>query len=109
MQLRSGSKEAVEELVRWVSRAFLHMIFRDGFFHCDPHPGNLLVDSTGRIGIIDFGMNKRMSPRLLAAIRANVRATVQRNPEAHADSLIEAGIVRSEDREPVVGIGSSVI
>ena len=36
----------VEELVRWVSRAFLHMIFRDGFFHCDPHPGNLLVDST---------------------------------------------------------------
>ena len=99
---RSDSGAVVEELVRWVSRAFLHMIFRDGFFHCDPHPGNLLVDSSGRIGIIDFGMNKRMSPQLLAAIRANVRATVQRNPEAHADSLIEAGIVRSEDREAVV-------
>ncbi len=99
---QSDSREGVEELVRWVSRAFLHMIFRDGFFHCDPHPGNLLVDSTGRIGIIDFGMNKRMPAQLLAAIRANVRATVQRNPEAHADSLIEAGIVRSEDREPVV-------
>ena len=33
-----------EEIAAWAVRAFLHMIFRDGFFHCDPHPGNLLVD-----------------------------------------------------------------
>ena len=37
------------------SRAFLHMIFRDGFFHCDPHPGNLIVEPCGRIAIVDFG------------------------------------------------------
>ena len=34
-----------EDLVAWASRAFLHMMFRDGFFHCDPHPGNLIVDA----------------------------------------------------------------
>lgn len=97
-----GVEASVDELVRWVSRAFLHMIFRDGFFHCDPHPGNLLVDSTGRIGIIDFGMNKRISPTVLAAVRENVRATVQRDPDRYADSLIEAGIVRAGDRQPVI-------
>ncbi len=97
-----GADKSVDELVRWISRAFLHMIFRDGFFHCDPHPGNLLVDSTGRIGIIDFGMNKRMSPVVLAAVRENVRATVQRDPDRYADSLIEAGIVRARDRQPVI-------
>ena len=99
---REGVEASVDELVRWVSRAFLHMIFRDGFFHCDPHPGNLLVDSTGRIGIIDFGMNKRISPTVLAAVRDNVRATVQRDPDRYADSLIEAGIVRAGDRQPVI-------
>lgn len=32
------------------------MIFVDGFFHADPHPGNLFIESDGRIGLIDFGM-----------------------------------------------------
>ena len=32
------------------------MIFEDGFFHADPHPGNLFIEAGGRIGLIDFGM-----------------------------------------------------
>lgn len=32
------------------------MIFDDGFFHADPHPGNLFIEPDGRIGLIDFGM-----------------------------------------------------
>ena len=32
------------------------MIFDDGFFHADPHPGNLFIEPGGRIGLIDFGM-----------------------------------------------------
>jgi len=84
-------------LVVWTSRAFLHMMFRDGFFHCDPHPGNLLVDSEGRIVIVDFGMNKRVAAELRAAIRKNVIASVQRDPELYAASLVDAGVVRECD------------
>jgi predicted unusual protein kinase regulating ubiquinone biosynthesis (AarF/ABC1/UbiB family) len=87
----------LSNLVLWTSRAFLHMMFRDGFFHCDPHPGNLLVDAEGRIIIVDFGMNKRVAAELRAAIRKNVIASVQRDPDLYAASLLEAGIVRECD------------
>jgi ubiquinone biosynthesis protein len=85
------------ELVLLVSRAFLHMMFRDGFFHCDPHPGNLMVTRDGRVGIIDFGMNRRIEPHVLAAVRRNVLASVRRDPELYAASLVEAGIVGAPD------------
>ena len=67
------------ELVRWIARAFLHMMFRDGFFHCDPHPGNLMLTPDGRIGIVDFGMHRRIAPEVLAAVRENLLASVRRD------------------------------
>ena len=36
--------------------AFFQQVFRDGFFHADMHPGNLFVDETGRVSIVDFGI-----------------------------------------------------
>ena len=36
--------------------AYIRQIFRDGFFHADPHPGNLLVAPDGRLIFLDFGM-----------------------------------------------------
>jgi ubiquinone biosynthesis protein len=53
--LTPGSPEAqhaVEELVR----AAVKQVFIDGFFHGDPHPGNVLVDDGGRVCLIDFGL-----------------------------------------------------
>ena len=80
-----------EEIARWAVRAFLHMIFRDGFFHCDPHPGNLLVDAEGRIGIVDFGMNKRLAPAVMAMLRENLLATVTRDARALRPLVPERG------------------
>jgi predicted unusual protein kinase regulating ubiquinone biosynthesis (AarF/ABC1/UbiB family) len=86
-----------EEAARWAVRAFLHMIFRDGFFHCDPHPGNLLVDERGRIGIVDFGMNKRLAPRVMTMLRENLLATVTRDPARYARSFLDAGMIDARD------------
>ena len=91
----------VPELVLWISRAFLHMMFRDGFFHCDPHPGNLMLIEGERIGIIDFGMHRRIAPEVLAAVRKNVLASVRRDPDLYAASLVEAGMVGQGDVEAV--------
>ena len=91
----------LEEVVELATRAFLHMIFRDGFFHCDPHPGNLLVDAQGRVGIVDFGMNKRLSPEVMRMMRRNVLATVTRDPVAYADSLLEGGVIDAADVKTV--------
>ncbi len=87
----------VPDLVHWIARAFLHMMFRDGFFHCDPHPGNLMLTPDGRIGIVDFGMHRRIAPEVLAAVRKNVLASVWRDPDLYAASLVEAGMIGPAD------------
>jgi ubiquinone biosynthesis protein len=85
------------DLVPAIARAFLQMMFRDGFFHCDPHPGNLMLTPDGRIGIVDFGMHRRIAPEVLAAVRKNVLASVWRDPDLYAASLVEAGIIDPAD------------
>jgi predicted unusual protein kinase regulating ubiquinone biosynthesis (AarF/ABC1/UbiB family) len=94
----------VREVVTWATRAFLHMMLRDGFFHCDPHPGNLLVDREGRLGIVDFGMNKRITPGFREAIRKTLLASIQRDANLYVDSLLEVGIIQPGDREAAVEI-----
>ena len=89
----------VQEAVAWATRAFLHMMFRDRFFHCDPHPGNLLVDLEGRVAIIDFGMNQRIGAEVMDGIRMNVLAAVTRNEDLWVESMIQVGIIGESDRE----------
>lgn len=39
---------------------FMEMMFRDLFYHADPHPGNLLIQPTGKLGVIDCGMVNKL-------------------------------------------------
>jgi ubiquinone biosynthesis protein len=93
------------EIAVWAARAFLHQMFRDGFFHCDPHPGNLVVDDAGRIGILDFGMHQRLSPRVLTMLRETLLATVARDPVRYARAFLNAEMIRPEDLATVEEIG----
>jgi ubiquinone biosynthesis protein len=45
-------------------RAYLDQILVDGFFHADPHPGNLLITEDGRLALLDLGMVARVDPRM---------------------------------------------
>jgi ubiquinone biosynthesis protein len=47
-----------------VLRSFLTQALRDGFFHADMHPGNLFVDSQGRVCAVDFGIMGRLEPAM---------------------------------------------
>ncbi len=47
-----------------VLRSFLTQALRDGFFHADMHPGNLFVDTEGRVCAVDFGIMGRLSPQM---------------------------------------------
>lgn len=49
---------------RLMVRAYLKQLLEDGFFHADPHPGNLLVMDSGHLAFFDFGMTGRITPRL---------------------------------------------
>lgn len=45
-------------------RAYLKQILIDGFFHADPHPGNIFLTDDGRVALLDLGMTGRISPTL---------------------------------------------
>ena len=49
-----------EDIVANMARVFFLQVFRDGFFHADLHPGNLLVDQDGVIQAVDFGIMGRL-------------------------------------------------
>jgi ubiquinone biosynthesis protein len=62
--LRGLSMEKRQKLLDLGASAIIQMLYRDGFFHADLHPGNLLVLPGTRIGFIDLGMVGRLDPEL---------------------------------------------
>ena len=67
--VRSLSPLAMTELdgpvlARDLFNAYLHQILIDGFFHADPHPGNVFVTDDGRLALLDLGMVARIDPDL---------------------------------------------
>jgi len=50
----------IDDLVVKAAGAFFNQVFRDGFFHADLHPGNMFVDASGAIVVVDFGIMGRL-------------------------------------------------
>ena len=71
------------------SQAVLKMIVQDGFFHADPHPGNVFYLDGNRIAFIDFGMVGRLSQRRRDELLNLLLGLVERNPQTVADVLID--------------------
>ncbi len=82
-----------DELARRGARVFLEMIFRDGFYHADPHPGNVLVMDGGVIGLLDCGMVGRVDDRLRGQIEAGMVAVMANDPATVTDLVMQAGEV----------------
>ena len=50
----------IDALLRNAAGAFFKQVFRDGFFHADLHPGNMIVDADGALAVVDFGIMGRL-------------------------------------------------
>jgi ubiquinone biosynthesis protein len=70
------------------TEAICRMIFEHGFFHADPHPGNLFVEAGGRIGIIDFGMVGSLSEEFRDSLVTVMLGVVQQNARRAAAGLL---------------------
>lgn len=87
-------------ILETATRVFFNQVFRDGFFHADMHPGNMLIDREGRIVALDFGIMGRLDletriqlARMLMGFLSGDYATV-------ADVFYEAGFVTDPDVRP---------
>lgn len=76
-------------LARRGAQAVLKMIVEDGFFHADPHPGNVFYLPANRLAFIDFGMVGRLSPRRREELLDLLLGLVQRDPPAVAEVLLD--------------------
>ena len=72
----------------------IKMIFEDGFFHADPHPGNIIILGTPTepiVGMIDLGMVGRLSPEMRDKTIKLMVAAARNDPRAVADALYTIG------------------
>ena len=92
-------------------KRYLDHILVEGFFHADPHPGNVLLDAKGRLVMLDLGMIGRLSPRMRERLTQLVLGIVDGRGEDVAESALGIGeAMEGYDRDAFVrAIGDLVL
>ena len=87
----AASGADLNEFARRGANMYLQMIFRDAFYHADPHPGNLMLLPGGVVGVLDCGMVGRLDEELAEGIDEMLMAVVNRNSVDLGDVLLRLG------------------
>ncbi len=87
------------ELADELWRGYLKQILVDGAFHCDPHPGNVLIDEEERIALLDYGMMAFLSREAQLRLMALLLALSERDGDRVAEACVEIGIPGPQFRE----------
>jgi ubiquinone biosynthesis protein len=87
-------------LAERILRAYCQMVFVDGVFHADPHPGNILVHGDGTITFVDFGAVGRLAPGMKAGVPMFWDGIIRRDGARITAALHEMGMI---SRNPELG------
>jgi len=87
----AASGADLNEFARRGATMYLQMIFRDAFYHADPHPGNLMLLPGGVVGVLDCGMIGRLDDELAEAIEDMLMAVVNPTSTDLAEVLLRLG------------------
>jgi ubiquinone biosynthesis protein len=85
-ELRASGAD-LTETARRGAELYMEMIFTHGFYHADPHPGNILILDGAVIGLLDYGMVGRIDESLREEIEEMLVAIVEQDP-VHLTSII---------------------
>ncbi|MEN9275198.1 MAG: AarF/ABC1/UbiB kinase family protein [Gloeomargarita sp. GMQP_bins_5] len=84
------------------ARAYLEQVLNHGFFHADPHPGNIAVDPDGSLIFYDFGMMGRIHPQTKEKLVQTLMSIVNRDAEGVIQALVDLkALVPQGDMGPV--------
>jgi ubiquinone biosynthesis protein len=84
------------ELTRALLRSMVYQITEGGVFHADPHPGNVLLLTDGRLALLDFGSVGRLDSQQRSALLNLLLAVGRGDPAALRDALLEL-VTRTEE------------
>ena len=79
---------------RLLIRTYLKQLLEDGFFHADPHPGNLLVMDSGHLAFFDFGMVGRITPKLQTQMIDSFFHVVSRDVKGLGQDIINLNFLK---------------
>nr|KYP69341.1 Uncharacterized protein sll1770 family [Cajanus cajan] len=84
-----------KRLGRYAVESYLEQILSHGFFHADPHPGNIAVDDVngGRLIFYDFGMMGSISPNIREGLLEAFYGVYEKNPDKVLQAMIQMGVL----------------
>jgi len=85
-----------KEIAKTCIELFFDQIFKHGFFHADPHPGNLFVLEGGRIGLIDFGIVGHLSGEMLRYLVSWMLALLNKDVDQIMKLYLRLGIIGND-------------
>jgi predicted unusual protein kinase regulating ubiquinone biosynthesis (AarF/ABC1/UbiB family) len=86
-----------KRLAQLGAQAYLHQILNDGFFHADPHPGNIAVNPDGSLIFYDFGMMGQIQGSTRSGLMRTFMGIAQRNADQVMASLVDLGALSEVD------------
>src|SRR4029453_560472 len=100
----------LHRLLEIVVDAYIRMMLEDGVFHADPHAGNLLVDTQGRLVLLDFGMVLEVERETRRRLVQTVLAAARQDVDGVINGFYELGILDPDgDRCTVRDAGQSLM
>jgi predicted unusual protein kinase regulating ubiquinone biosynthesis (AarF/ABC1/UbiB family) len=84
-----------KRLARYAVESYLEQILRHGFFHADPHPGNIAVDDAngGRLIFYDFGMMGSISPNIREGLLEVFYGVYEKDPDKVLAAMVQMGVL----------------
>ena len=99
-----------QEIARLVMGSYFRQIFAHGFFHADPHPGNLFVRPGPKLVIVDYGLAKELPPEFLGNFARLTQALVAADTARLAEALGEIGFsTRGDDDSGLETMAESMV
>ncbi|BAY38300.1 ABC-1 domain-containing protein [Nostoc sp. NIES-2111] len=84
-------------LARQGAQAYLMQLLNNGFFHADPHPGNIAVSADGALIFYDFGMMGRIKSNIREGLMQTLFGIAQKDGDRVVQSLIDLGAIAPVD------------
>jgi len=86
----------LEDIATRLIQLYCKMIVKDGFYHADPHPGNILVSKSGEIILLDFGAVAHLTEATKKAIPELIEAVVRNDTDEIVTALKTMGFVGTD-------------
>ncbi|MCF8246440.1 MAG: AarF/ABC1/UbiB kinase family protein [Saprospiraceae bacterium] len=81
------------DLATRLLRVYCHMLFKDGYYHADPHPGNILVKPDGTLVLLDFGAVAELSDNFRKGFPRLIEAAVKNDTDAMVEAAQLLGFI----------------